>query len=321
MALHTGERPELIAACDWSVGEEKRWMAVAVRECGQYYMFPPEPVGPVASLLADLTERAAGGPIFVGFDFPIGLPRAYAERAGIQSFTEALRDFGRGDWADFYQVATTPDEIDLRRPFYPPSSTFRGERSKAHLSKLTCGDMKALLRRCDQATKSRPAASELFWTLGAKQVGRGAISGWRDVLAPSLPGIAIWPFAHRSLDALWESGELVVAEIYPAEAYRLANVRFAHGEGKTSREGRRANAGQIARWCDDHPVRPAGKLVAMIEDGFGTGSFAEDMFDSVMGLFSMIEVVNGAAVGVPENDEAVYTVEGWIVGLQDADLL
>jgi hypothetical protein len=321
MGVLAGERPELIAACDWSVGEEKRWMTVAVRESDEYYLFPPEPVGPLASLLPDLIERAAGGPVFVGFDFPIGLPRAYAQRAGIHSFTAALRDFGRGDWADFYRVATAEDEIDLRRPFYPPSGVVRGERSKAHLSKLTGGDIQGLLRRCDKATSSRAAASELFWTLGPRQVGRGAITGWRDVLAPSLNGLSIWPFAHRSLKALWQSGELVVAEIYPAEAYRFANVRFPPGEGKTSRESRRANAGHIARWCDDHPVRPAGKLIAMIEDGFGTGTFGEDMFDALMGLFSMIEVVNGAPAGAPEDDEAVYTLEGWICGLQAEDLL
>lgn len=43
----------------------------------------------------------------------------------------------------------------------------------------------------------RNAACPLFWTLGANQVGKGAIIGWRDVLSPALhddKGVFLWLF-------------------------------------------------------------------------------------------------------------------------------
>jgi hypothetical protein len=312
--------PALIAACDWSAADDKRWMATAVRENGHYYLFPPEPVGPVSRLFADLRDRAGTGAVLAGFDFPIGLPRVYAQNAGIRSFVDALREFGSGEWADFYTVAATAGEISLRRPFYPPPSSVRGERSKMSLAKLTGGNPEALLRRCDRPTASRQVASELFWTLGAKQVGRAAITGWRDLLAPSLDKIAIWPFANTNLDELISQGSTVVAEIYPAEAYHLAGVRFTPGSGKGSQAGRRAHAAALWKWCEENPVRPSGKLLSMIEDGFGNSSVGADMFDAVLGLFEMIRVVKGLPAGVPEDDEAVRTVEGWILGLQHQDV-
>jgi hypothetical protein len=312
--------PSLIAACDWSAADDKRWMATAVRENGHYYLFPPEPVGPVSKLLADLKDRAGTGGVLAGFDFPIGLPRAYAEQAGIRSFLQALPCFGSADWADFYTVATTPEQIELHRPFYPPPSSIRGERSKLSLGKLTAGDLNGLLRRCDRATISRPAASELFWTIGARQVGRAAITGWRDLLTPSLNEISIWPFVQTSWQDLLKAGSTVVAEIYPAEACHRVGVRFGPGLGKSSQSGRRACSATLQRWCRENPVRPSEKLLAMIDDGFGNSSFGGDMFDAVVGLFGMIKVVKGLPAGAPEEDEAVRTLEGWILGLQHEDV-
>ena len=40
----------------------------------------------------------------MGFDFPIGLPHEYCDRAGITDFTQILRQLGSGPWADFYEV-------------------------------------------------------------------------------------------------------------------------------------------------------------------------------------------------------------------------
>jgi hypothetical protein len=80
-----------------------------------------------------------------------------------------------------------------------------------------------LLRACECATtvpNKRNKACELFWTLGANQVGRAAIAGWRDLLAPALREgtTTLWPF-HGDLAPLLESGRIVVAETYPAETY------------------------------------------------------------------------------------------------------
>ena len=43
--------------------------------------------------------------MLVGFDFPIGIPKAYADIAGIESFAALLPELGRGQWASFYEVA------------------------------------------------------------------------------------------------------------------------------------------------------------------------------------------------------------------------
>ena len=43
-----------------------------------------------------------------------------------------------------------------------------------------------LLRRCERGGNGHKQACCLFWTLGGNQVGKAAIIGWRDVLAPAL---------------------------------------------------------------------------------------------------------------------------------------
>lgn len=79
--------PALVAHADWSIHPRKRWMARATLRDGVYTASAPEQVTNAGSLLMDLqTEFATRGPVLVGFDFPIGLPAAYAGRAGISDF-------------------------------------------------------------------------------------------------------------------------------------------------------------------------------------------------------------------------------------------
>src|SRR5215469_1950241 len=65
------------------------------------------------------------------------------------------------------------------------------------------------------------AACPLFWTLGASQVGKGAIVGWREVLAPALrddEAVLLWMFDGRLCELL-RPGTIVIAETYPTECY------------------------------------------------------------------------------------------------------
>lgn len=207
----------LVAHADWSAHAGKRWMARAtLRPNGRYLAFPPSPVGPPGDLW---TRLGTHGRALLGVDFALGLPAAYAARAGIEDFVAELPRFGAGRWRDFYSVATTPGEISLARPFYPDRP---GRRRRAHLlDGLGLDEWSALHRRCDHPTPSRPAACPLFWTLGASQVGKAAISGWHDLLAPALRrglDLALWPF-HGTLDHLIRQHRLVVAETYPGEVY------------------------------------------------------------------------------------------------------
>ena len=73
------------------------------------------PVGTLSDLLpALLAEAGPNGTALLGVDFPIGLPQAYAAKAGIADFRDALKKFGRGRWRSFYDHAKTRAEIGLR---------------------------------------------------------------------------------------------------------------------------------------------------------------------------------------------------------------
>ena len=179
-------RPVLVVHADWGTAPAKRWLASAALQDGRYLARTPEPVGEAGTLLHRL--RAAGteadGSVLLGFDFPIGLPLAYARRVGVDCFTDLLSRLGRGEWDRFYEVAETPEAIGPRRPFYPrrPGNT----RQRHLVDALGVDTIDCLRRRCELAHEDRRAASPLFWTLGAQQVGKAAIAGWRDVLGPGL---------------------------------------------------------------------------------------------------------------------------------------
>src|SRR5690606_36678987 len=73
-----------------------------------------------------------------------------------------------------------------------------GGTSQRHLiDGLGVESMTDLLRVCERRNGTRGAASPLFWTLGGKQVGKAAILGWKEVLAPALRDpeldVKLWP--------------------------------------------------------------------------------------------------------------------------------
>jgi hypothetical protein len=57
-----------------------------------------------------------------------------------------------------------------------------------------------------------------------------------------------------------------------------------------------------------------GELQTLVADGFGPSNGAEDPFDAMLGLLSMVEVALGyRGDGAPDLD-MVREVEGWILG-------
>ncbi|MDW8317992.1 MAG: hypothetical protein RMN53_09140 [Anaerolineae bacterium] len=313
----------LIAHADWSAAPAKRWLALALPKGQGWTAQPPQPVGELDTLLSRLLHLA--GPdtaVLLGVDFPIGLPQAYAHRVGADDFVALLPQLGRGEWADFYAVAEAPEQISLRRPFYPKRP---GAARRQHLvDALGLPSAEALLRRCDRAQPDRPAAAPLFWTLGAQQVGKAAIAGWRDLLGPALrrgsPPVALWPF-HGPLAELVQPGRVVVAEAYPRNGYRRLGVRFdrALGGGKGSQAQRRANGAALLAWAAAAGVDLAEPLVAAIRDGFGADAAGEDRFDAVVGLCGLVEVVAGRCPTGEPDDPAVRRIEGWILGQVSGD--
>lgn len=309
-------KPELIVHCDWSTSASKRWVAAGqLSSTGCYEVTGPILVGGTDLFFSRLRGKVPTGTILAGFDFPMGVPRAYAERAGFGRFPDMLLRLGEGPWADFYKPAARPDEISLARPFYP--RTAGGTRKQHLVDGLGLRHPEELLRQCERRTALRGNACVIFWTLGANQVGRAAIQGWRDLLAPAVRdrSISIWPF-DGELPVLLASDGITVVETYPAETY--GHLGLPRGFGKRSRKGRSGQARAILAWCERNAIRLKADLAANIERGFGDAETGEDAFDALIGLLGMIEVVCDPSRCIVPQDAAVRGIEGWILGTEPA---
>lgn len=315
-------RPALLASADWGSRPGKRWIAKARLEPdGCYSLEAPEPVGDVDSLLERLRAEARScGAAVVGFDFPIGLAARYAERAGVHRFLDLLPKLGAREWSEFYDVASTPEEIALRRPFYPARPGFARQR---HLVEaLGVEKIDDLLRRCERSRPGRRAAAPLFWTLGGQQVGKAAIVGWRDVLGPALRSrsgsVAIWPFSGP-LEVLGCAGGVIVVETYPAEYCAQLGVDFP-APGRGARGGKRAQSERArnAPLLLGHARRCGHRLPRGLEDeirtGFGSGPDGEDRFDAFLGLLGMLRAFERSRGPEEPTEPEVRAVEGWILG-------
>ena len=90
--------------------------------------------------------------------------------------------------------ARLPSEIAITRPFYPRSSS-KGVTRAELVAGLGVSSFDDLLRICERRTEHRQAACSLFWTLGGNQVGKGALTGWQEIIRPALlRGAKPWPF-------------------------------------------------------------------------------------------------------------------------------
>jgi len=328
--MTTHALPAGVAHADWGVAPRKRWVAAAtLDDSGAYLADAPRTVrltGPIRERMS--LPASMPGAALLGFDFPIGLPAAYAAATGITSFCSALLEFGSGQWSEFFEVAVGRGDISLRRPFYPVSCPTKGLRKQADLTNALGLSMKHLLRRCERATATRRAACSLFWTLGGNQVGKGALSGWREILQPALRSegsrLVIWPF-DGELGELIAGNADVVAETYPAEFYGHLGVRLDSQlrGGKRSQTARQANGPILIEWSRRHGIRLTESLRSALMGGFGPGGDGEDPFDAVIGLLGMLNVVLGGRPTGEPSDPAVRQLEGWILGQEfaDADLL
>ncbi len=310
--------PSLVAHADWSTDPRKQAIARAVRlSDGSYAAMAPERVSDLSDLFTRLRAASgAGGTVFMGFDFPLGLPRAYAKNARIDRFIDALVRFGRANWKSFYEPATTAEEIGPRRPFYPNRPG--GTRRQHLIDALGLAGANELFRRCDHPTDLRGAANPMFWTLGAQQVGKAAISGWRDLIAPAVrsePDVRLWPFDGRLAELLGRPG-ITVAETYPGEVYGHLGLQIAaSNKSKLNPAHRRDDADRLLGWAAANKIRLSAALTADIRDGFGDGPDGEDRFDATVGLFGMLNVVLGHRAPGEPNDPVVRRIEGWILGL------
>jgi len=314
--------PFRIIHADWSLNPTKRWMACAtLGSNGRYRLGAPQPVGSLAHFLSRLKEES--GPqacLLVGFDFPIGLPVAFALQAGITDFLGALPGFGLGEWGEFYTVAETADQICLKRPFYPARP---GNTRRLHLvEQLGLADFNELRRLCELPRPERRAACPIFWTMGAQQVGKAANCGWREVLTPGLldPSLdlVIWPFSGELADLL-HPGRIIIAETYPAEYYLGilldpdSPVRSLHFS-KRNPQNLQQFAPRMLDWAESHDLELDTGLRETIQAGFSPPSAGEDAFDATIGLFGMLSVILGYQPPGEPRSEDIRRIEGWILG-------
>jgi hypothetical protein len=320
--------PEVVAHADWGTDRRKRQVAMARLVPGhagprlRYQVVPlapaPDGLGPEGDLLEKLQAATSSGQVMAGFDFPIGLPRAYAMAAGITSFPEFLASIGSPPYEQFGVVARHRSEITLHRPFYPyaPGGTSREDMYLA--LGLTADELR---RRCEGTD-----AATMFWTPGGNQVGKAALAGWQLLATAQLrkPGIALWPFAGPLPSLLDGGSRIVVTETYPREYYQHIRPPAAQAPrwSKRRRTDRLTWVPSLLRLAESLGVTWHPGIFRRVEEGFSDGANGEDEFDAVTGLLAMIGVISGAfPAGEPRHDPAITTIEGWILGRSQAPSL
>ena len=295
-----------LAHSDWSVSPNKRWTAVALRAQDGWLIDSLRQTPAPDAFLDFLFDQRRK--TLAGFDFPIGLPAFYLDRMDLE-FCELLSDPTSDRSRRFFTMAETLFDVSPAQPFYRNHP--RGGRHADLLRRLECLTFSDLLRQCDKKTALRARAESVFWTVGPKQVGKAALSGWQEILVPSVRRQArLWPFDGR-LSSL-DSHVLTLAETYPGEAYQ--HVGMKRMVRKRSQEGRKAGGQAMLIWASKHKVGFAPDVEWSIRDGFGNRPDGEDPFDAVAGLCAMIEVADGRRAEAPA---LIKSREGWILGQID----
>jgi hypothetical protein len=305
--------PGWIAHADWGAPAAKRVVTAAELRGELYMMHAPRLVGGDGGLF----ERMhVGGPALLGFDFPMGVPRAYAELAGIEDFAGWVRGLDRS--SEFFSVSDDVADVSVARPFFPRRIADKSRGIKREFQATLGLPASGALRLCDLAHCGRRAASDMFWALGPQAVGKATVTGWRDLVAPALADparrCAIWPFDGR-LGGLLEGCDAVVVEAYPADAYLQLGLRMgSRGTAKTRQDDRCVDGPLLLERCSQLGVRPDRELVAQIRNGFGSDRAGEDRFDATVGLLAMISTVRRPAEPDLPDDPRVRQYEGWVFG-------
>jgi len=304
--------PQKVIHADWSRRAEKRWAGAATLQAdNSYFIEKIDPIKCSQILLDEIKQKEKDQTLWLGFDFPIGLPLAYARRIGCQYFPDFLTQLALPKWRSFFDPAKLPGEISLTRPFYPDRP---GSTRQAHLiNALGLLNKDALRRCCEMAQPGRRAASPLFWTMGAQQVGKAALNGWCKILLPAVANgvVNIWPFSGE-LAPLLSTPTTILSETYPAEYY--AGLGITLKGSKRSQSVRKLQAMQILASASSVELTISNKLRKNIESGFGDGSEGEDVFDALVGLLGMLQVLRGFRSCETPDDPDIRRIEGWILG-------
>jgi hypothetical protein len=312
----------LVAHGDWSGAAAgaaaKRQLAVAHAAGRGWRLAAPVPVTSPATLARQLADAARGGAALLALDVPIGLPRAFAAAhlAAFDHFPAWLDALAED--APLFRPAATLEEVSATRPFFP-AGRVSGPVKAAFLSRLGL-DGETSLRACDRGGRTANGgriarACGLFWTLGGNQVGKAALSAWRELLRPGrAAGLRLWPF-EGALAALARPGAVIAAEAYPAEGY--ARLGLTLPSAKRRQGWRAAQAASMRAWASRHGVTLAPDLARLVAAGFGPSPEGEDAFDATVGALAAITVAAGTDPEGTPDDPVIRAWEGWMLGRVD----
>ena len=111
-----------------------------------------------------------------------------------------------------------------------------------------------------------------------------------------------------------ETPNAKLAEAYPREFYRYIGAPPRARWSKRRRADRLLCVPALLAWAQRLGVSWEAAIGPRVAAGLAAGPHGEDEFDAVVGLLGTISVLLGAVpAGVPP-DDAVRTVEGWILG-------
>ena len=271
-----------------------------------------------------LSDHGTQHAVWLGLDMPIGFVDTWYggtkhEGANVKDFKALLTLLETDEWREFFDVCQSPDEIRHRRPFYPQSSGTKGSVKRDHLIKaLGLADFDALHRACEFPTKTRNAACPSFWTLGANQVGKAMLHGLKHLILPGYgDGFHIWPFMG-DLASLCKSPGVTLIETYPGEIYG-----WLGDTSELTKSNQNSRKNYLHKLRDD--ARAKGNEINDtvwddIKDGFSPDHGKDDAFDALVGVMGLIEIAEGRRPEHLPRTPSILEREGWIVGLDPADV-
>ncbi len=309
---------------DWSIAAKGRWKAHARRNDDGWLIDDVSPVGDIPVFLQTLTKKAQNRTIWLGFDFPVGLCRAWYEKTGVKNFAAVLDWLESAGGHGFFDICDDRTHISPMRPFYPARSGSKGTVKRNHLTEgLGVADFTLLQRQCEKPSRHRGAAAIPFWTLGANQVGKAMLHGWRELVMPGRDrGFHLWPF-DGNLAALSRQPGVTLIETYPAEIYgwlEIHKMHLASGRFAKSRQlSRRDVLAQLIPDLEKQGITLTPTVNAHIINGIDTAQGKDDAFDALIGVIGLAMIAMGQRAENLPDTSLICDQEGWIMGLDMAE--
>ena len=166
------------------------------------------------TLISESVRMAKGGPVLIGIDVPIGIPKSFASHPGDDlDFTQWLRTTVAHS-SDFLRPCGRAEEWLRERPFFAVQS---GKGGYTRWVDLMRAERCEPLRDVDRLT----GAKSLFVTSGSPgSVGSSVLDIWPQLLQHRRT-VSVWPF-DGPLKELMDPRRPTVAEIYPRALYGIA---------------------------------------------------------------------------------------------------